>query len=101
MQFSDRDTNINMPTMTRLWFWLCVKPVSRMRLYNSLAYQSIQKWYQTTTLDGRKVCTSKHLKDNVRPRQNSRVKDYPGLTDNRPLTTDHSSPIARLRFVAD
>src|SRR6266487_762436 len=117
MRFSDRDTNINMPTMTRLWFWLCVKPVSRIRLYSSLAYQSIQKWYQTATIDRRKVCTSKHLKDNVRPGQNSTVKEVRVTRASLPdsssghsvceigrlaacvTATDHHRPASRYTFL--
>src|SRR6476620_3437913 len=107
MRFSDRDTNINMPTMTRLWFWLYVKPVSRMRLYSSLAYQSIKKWYQTATIDGRKVCTLKHLKDNVRPGQSSSVKGYrraltisvqkSEIGDRKSVIRDRKSPVGTPR----
>src|SRR5204863_2582391 len=65
MRSSDRDMNIDTPTTRRPCFSSCVKPVSRMGSYSSLAYQSIRKWHQTAMRGGRKACTSKELENNV------------------------------------
>src|SRR2546430_984854 len=64
MRSSDRDMNIDTPTTRRPCFSSCVKPVSRMGSYSSLAYQSIRKWHPTATKGGRKACTLRQSKDN-------------------------------------